>query len=183
MARAGDGLIWEMAVARHRLRDLIVLEGGESGIDPDLESFFVNNGEADLNTFQFAVDWRHRLGRLHAAWAHTDIDARPTAKADQALDQAGPENIASLLVIHRLAPGWTASAGAYYLGRMKHVSGTRIRPTTRRYDLRLAYRWQGRDYHGELALTGHNLGPGYVELHPLVEGSHRLYASLKLEFR
>ena len=181
---AGNTLAWDVSVARHRLRDLVVLEGAEAGdIDPDNEGFFTNGGEADLSTFQAALDWRPRWGRIHATWAHTDIDARPTAKDDQALDQAGPEDMASLLVIRHLAPGWSASAGAYYLGRMKHISGSRIRPATRRYDLRLAYRWKGRDYRGELALTGQNLGPAYTELHPFSEGSHRLYASLKLEFR
>ncbi len=183
-ATAGNGLRWDVAVARHRLRDLVVLEPGEAGdIDPDKEGYFANSGEVDLDTVQAELDWRHSRGRVHLAYAHAHADAPPTTRPDQDFNTASPRDVASLLVIHRLAPGWTVSAGAYYLGRMKHISDSGLRAATRRYDLRLAYRWKGRDYRGELALTGQNLGPGYTELHPLVEGSHRLYASLKLEFR
>ncbi len=169
---------------RDEFSDLIV-ENGDS-----VANGYLNPGSATVKGFETQLKWdvgpRTRLiySLSHGKVKSLDMDNIPYTNSM-------PTNNQSLMLTHRFGSGWSASLMGYQMGEV-HFPETDSGPndnrryfidTYRRWDGRVAYRFQTGKGNGELALTLQNLSDNqYFEFrHDNEPPGRSFWLNLRLE--
>lgn len=150
---------------------------------------FHNAGVAVLQGLEGQLQWHlHEHTRLVYGFSHTRVSSKDEDGAT--FSQSVPANSQSLMLTHRFAAGWNLSLMGYQVSKTHMVgsgSGSNgedyFVDGNRRFDARLAYRFQPAGHNAELALTVQNLtNARYVELNRNNEVPGRtVWLNLKFE--
>lgn len=170
---------------RDEFTDLIVENGASLG------NGYFNPGRATVKGFETQLKWD--IGprtRLIYALSHGKVSSLD--QDDQTYTNSMPTNNQSLMLTHRFDGGWSASLMGYQMGEAHFPetdSGPNENPrywvdTYRRWDGRVAYRFQAGQGTGELALTVQNLADDqYFEFrHDNEPPGRSAWVNLKLEY-
>ncbi len=100
--------------------------------------FFDNFNTVRIRGVELSAQYRpDKSNRFNISYTHLDIDSEDKTASGRYTD-AGPANMLNLLAIHRFDGGYSASAGYYYLSKMKELESNDIRSAQNRVDIRLA---------------------------------------------
>ncbi|MCO6411450.1 MAG: TonB-dependent receptor [Thiogranum sp.] len=167
-----------------RLEHLITYMGVSNPLGLDgTAAFFDNLDNVTIRGIELSAQYQPGdRDRIHINYTHQEIDGTDnTSKGQYSI--AGPSDNLNLLASHDFDHGYNASAGFYYLSKMKQLATNDIRGEQKRLDLRFARTLASGGNERTFALVIQNLFDDEQETRLKNNIDRRIYASFAITFR